>query len=496
MRTDPIERVLRGLYSAALYLLLPITVYHLIWRGFRQGEYFRRWPERYRGVRQVGRRRHATRNALGPRGLGGRGERAAPLVNALRRLHPGLPLLVTTITPPARHACARCGVTDVQHVYLPYDLPGAVQRFFTHFRPRAGLVLETELWPNLLFGAREQGVPTYILNARLSERSLRGYRLLAPLVGRALRTVRRVARSRRRMPNASCSSVRARTRCSTWAISNSIPPCPSTWMPSSRSSANAWARRTAWIAASTHDGEEAAIVAMHRALRATHPDLLLVWAPRHPERFRAAVDHAHAAGWRVATRRFTRWPGADDDVFVVDTLGELMAFYACAQVAFVGGSLQPIGGHNLLEPRRWARRWSPGRTCTTSRRSRIGSKPRARCGSCPMRMRRRVRWANCWTTKLRANTWSRRDFGLSKKAAVRCAHAGVDWAGVAGGLEAPSPQPLSRRERGFKARSYCAPFVGAIAAMSTVSRRLMSCTSSTSSVPAACSRLRRLCRKL
>jgi 3-deoxy-D-manno-octulosonic-acid transferase len=108
--------------------------------------------------------------------------------------------------------------------------------------------------------------------------------------------------------------------------------------------------RMAWIAASTHDGEEAAIVAMHRALRATHPDLLLVWAPRHPERFRAVVDHAHAAGWPVATRRLTRWPGADDGVFVVDTLGELMAFYACAQVAFVGGSLQPIGGHNLLEP--------------------------------------------------------------------------------------------------------------------------------------------------
>ena len=108
--------------------------------------------------------------------------------------------------------------------------------------------------------------------------------------------------------------------------------------------------RPVWIAASTHEGEEAAVVSLHKRLRERFPDLLLVWAPRHPERFRAAVDHAHAAGWRVATRKLTRWPNAGDDVFVVDTLGELMSFYASAQVAFVGGSLQPIGGHNLLEP--------------------------------------------------------------------------------------------------------------------------------------------------
>ena len=350
MRKDPIERVLRGLYSAALYLLLPITVYHLIWRGFRQGEYFRRWPERY-AVYGATVDDDRPRETLWVHAVSvGEVNAAAPLVNALRRLHPGLPLLVTTITPTGSARVRALWGEDVQHVYLPYDLPGAVRRFFTHFRPRAGLVLETELWPNLLFGAREQGVPTYILNARLSEQSLRGYRLLAPLVGRALRTVRRVgaqsAADAQRFVQLGARPAQV-LDLGNLKFDTPVPEHLEAFVAQFRERLGA---RTTWIAASTHDGEEAAIVAMHRALRATHPDLLLVWAPRHPERFRAAVDHAHAAGWRVATRRLTRWPGADDDVFIVDTLGELMSFYACAQVAFVGGSLQPIGGHNLLEP--------------------------------------------------------------------------------------------------------------------------------------------------
>ncbi|MGO4773973.1 glycosyltransferase, partial [Lysobacter sp. 2RAB21] len=108
--------------------------------------------------------------------------------------------------------------------------------------------------------------------------------------------------------------------------------------------------RPVWIAASTHEDEEAATVAMHRRLRERFPGLLLLWAPRHPERFRVVAENARSAGWQVSTRSRARWPQPGDDVFVIDTLGELMSFYACADVAFVGGSLQAIGGHNLLEP--------------------------------------------------------------------------------------------------------------------------------------------------
>jgi 3-deoxy-D-manno-octulosonic-acid transferase len=110
------------------------------------------------------------------------------------------------------------------------------------------------------------------------------------------------------------------------------------------------AGRKVWIAASTHEDEEADVVAMHRRLRGQFPDLLLLWAPRHPERFRSVAELARTAGWQVATRSRAHWPQRAEAVFVIDTLGELVNFYACADVAFVGGSLQAIGGHNLLEP--------------------------------------------------------------------------------------------------------------------------------------------------
>ncbi|HET8819212.1 MAG TPA: lipid IV(A) 3-deoxy-D-manno-octulosonic acid transferase [Xanthomonadaceae bacterium] len=348
MRKDPIERLLRGLYSAALYLLAPVTIYHLIWRGFRHTEYLHRWGERY-AVYPPERQRHAQTVWVHAVSVG-EVNAAAPLVNALRRERPDLKLLVTTITPTgSQRALALWGDT-VEHVYLPYDLSGAVSRFLAHFRPRLALIMETELWPNLLFGCRDHGVPVYVLNARLSARSLRGYSVLAPLISRALRTVRHVAAQSHADATrfVRLGAPRARvTDVGNLKYETAIPPGVDAL---AREFAARAGQRPAWIAASTHEGEEAAVVAIHARLRARHPGLLLLWAPRHPERFRPVAQLAVEAGWRVATRKLTHWPDADDDVFVIDTLGELTAFYACAQVAFVGGSLQPVGGHNLLEP--------------------------------------------------------------------------------------------------------------------------------------------------
>ena len=347
MRKDPLERLLRGLYSAALYVLVPITLYHLVWRGFRQPAYFHRWPERYavyRGARAFERTLWVHAVSVGEVNA------AVPLVNALRRVRPDLRLLVTTITPTGSERVQALWGNDVEHVYLPYDLPGAVGRFLRHYRPCAALIMETELWPNLLFGCRDHGVPSFILNARLSERSLKGYRVLAPLVGRALRTVSRVAAQ---SAADAIRFVRLGARAEQVAeVGNlkfdvAIPDTLDAFASECHASRG---MRPAWIAASTHPDEEAVVLAIHRRLRVSQPDLLLLWAPRHPERFRVVVESARALGWRVSTRSRSRWPGKGDDVFVVDTLGELLHFYACADVAFVGGSLQAIGGHNLLEP--------------------------------------------------------------------------------------------------------------------------------------------------
>ena len=346
MRMDLTERFLRGLYSAVLYVLTPVTVYHLIWRGFRFREYFQRWNERYASYPQPARQVDVWLHAVSL----GEVNAAVPVVDALRRAHPQWRWLVTTITPTGSARVRALWGDEVEHVYVPYDLPGAVARFLGHYRPRLALVMETELWPNLLFGCRDHGIPAYLLNARLSARSLRGYRVLAPLIARVVRTLRCIGAQ---------SSADAGRFVALGAMREgvvdtgnlkfdiAVPEGLDDFVQTFSDNAG---QRPVWIAASTHEEEEATVIAIHQRLRERSPELLLLWAPRHPERFGRVAEQAQAAGWKVATRRKSAWPGEDDDVFVIDTMGELMAFYACAQVAFVGGSLQPVGGHNLLEP--------------------------------------------------------------------------------------------------------------------------------------------------
>lgn len=346
MRKDPVELLLRGLYSAVLYLLLPITVYHLVWRGFRVREYFRRWDERYASYPESGGQPRVWLHAVSV----GEVNAAAPLVNALRQQRPDIRWIITTITPTGSQRVRALWGDTVDHVYLPYDVPGSVGRFLEHFRPSLALILETELWPNLLFGCRDRRIPLFILNARLSARSLKGYRLLRPLVGRALRTVTCVA-AQSQDDAARFIELGARPE-QVQALGNLKfdihPPDPAAMLQAFGS--HVPAQRPVWIAASTHEGEEQAVIDIHTRLRERHPQALLLWAPRHPERFGRVESLAREQGWQVATRSGQQWPNADTGVFVIDTLGELMGFYACATVAFVGGSLQAIGGHNLLEP--------------------------------------------------------------------------------------------------------------------------------------------------
>ncbi|ACB91528.1 3-deoxy-D-manno-octulosonic acid transferase [Xylella fastidiosa subsp. fastidiosa] len=347
MRKDPIEWLLRALYSALLYLLLPFTIYHLVWRGFRVRQYFNRWNERYASYPAAYARPQVWLHAVSV----GEVNAAASLVNALRQQRPDIRWVITTITPTGSERVRALWGDSLEHVYLPYDVPGSVERFLRYFRPQLALILETELWPNLLFGCRSHGIPVYILNARLSVRSLRGYRLLKPLIRRALRSVVCVAAQSQ---EDALRFLRLGARPDQVVALGNLKfdiPTPQdldVFMAAFRRCVPM--ARPVWIAASTHEGEEAAIIDIHTRLLRRIPNLLLLWAPRHPERFHKVEGLAYEHGWRVSTRKQHTWPDVTTDVFVIDTLGELSAFYGCAQVAFVGGSLQPIGGHNLLEP--------------------------------------------------------------------------------------------------------------------------------------------------
>jgi 3-deoxy-D-manno-octulosonic-acid transferase len=211
--------------------------------------------------------------------------------------------------------------------------------------------METEIWPNLFFECEARGIPVIVANGRLSEKSLRGYGPNRPLARSALASARYVAAQSitdaARLHDLGADPDRLGV-VGNLKYDMAVPPQLRDEAQALRA---AWgAGRPVWIAASTHEDEEAATVGMHRRLRERFPGLLLLWAPRHPERFRVVAETARSAGWQVSTRSRARWPQPGDDVFVIDTLGELMSFYACADVAFVGGSLQAIGGHNLLEP--------------------------------------------------------------------------------------------------------------------------------------------------
>ena len=338
---------MRYLYTLAMYLVTPLIVLRLLTRGMRYGNYHRRWPERFGVFRAPDLRGSLWVHAVSV----GEVNAAEPLIKALRADYPNAPLVVTTVTPTGSARVHQLFGDSVFHVYLPYDLPFSVHRFLQQVRPRLALIVETEIWPNLYFGCRRRGIPLMIVNARLSERSLRGYAPLRALLRSALGCVRQIA-------------AQSRTDAARYRLLGADPalitvsgnmkfdmPVPDGAVDKGAALREQWGRlRPVWIAASTHEGEELSVLEAHLEVLRRFPDALLLIAPRHPERFRVVENSVHSLGFTLATRSADEAPGGAHQVFVIDTMGELMPFYAAADLAFVGGSLVPIGGHNVLEP--------------------------------------------------------------------------------------------------------------------------------------------------
>jgi 3-deoxy-D-manno-octulosonic-acid transferase len=342
------QRVLTGLYSLVLYLAIPVTLYHLIWRGMRQREYLQRWSERYGWLGD----RLRLDGAIWVHAVSvGEVLAARPLIDALRAKYPQRPLLVTTITPTGSGRVRAIWGDKVHHVYLPYDLRGMVRRFLDHARPALAVIVETEIWLNLYLECGRRGIPLTLVNARLSERSLRGYLPLKRLSSLAMQSVRLLAAQSetdaRRLERIGADPQRV-------VVTGNLKydlRVPDDACERAEAWRDAWGHgRPVWIAASTHPAEEEQVIAMHRRVLARFPDALLLWAPRHPERFAPVAASAADAGLRVRTRRGHVLASRDTQVFVLDTIGELVGFFAGADVAFVGGSLCEVGGHNVLEP--------------------------------------------------------------------------------------------------------------------------------------------------
>ncbi|HXS73569.1 MAG TPA: lipid IV(A) 3-deoxy-D-manno-octulosonic acid transferase [Rhodanobacteraceae bacterium] len=344
--------MLRFLYTIAIYLATPVIVWRLFARGFRYRGYFSRWRERFGFFPDPGLRDSIWVHAVSV----GEVNAALPLIRALRRRYPQMPMVVTTVTPTGSERVRAQLGDEVFHVYLPYDLPRAVRRFFDRIRPSLAVVMETEIWPNLFHICGERRIPLVIANARLSERSLRAYAPVHRLVAQALRNVDHVAAQShadaRRYRTLGADPARV-------SIAGNLKfdmPLPQGVRERGEDLRRQWGeQRPVWFAASTHEGEELAVLEAHLDVLRRLPDALLLIAPRHPERFRTVEQSARNLGFSVCTHNGAERPGLNCQSFVIDTMGAMMRHYAAADIAFVAGSLVPIGGHNVLEPASLAR---------------------------------------------------------------------------------------------------------------------------------------------
>jgi 3-deoxy-D-manno-octulosonic-acid transferase len=328
-----------------MYLLSPYLLFRLWWKGRRLPAYKRRISERFcwddLDVMKFDIWIHAV--SLGEVIA------ATPLVEAV--LDKKWSVIITTMTPTGAEQVAKHFGGRVLHRYVPYDLLGVVKRFFKKIKPQIGVIMETELWPNLLAEAKLAGVPLFLANARLSERSSRGYLrfkfLFKPIVNQFAGVLAQSQEDAERFIALGVEAEKVRVL-GNMKFDLQVHAVE---MEQFQELKNCWgAQRTVFISASTHSDEEARIINQLKTLQGAIPGVLLLIAPRHPERFQEVYQLCLQQGFNVGLRSDPQTLSSQNEVIVLDSLGELLGFYQLSDYAFVGGSLAPVGGHNVLEP--------------------------------------------------------------------------------------------------------------------------------------------------
>ena len=337
---------MRVFYSCLFYLLIPFILLRLLWRGIKAPAYRCRWRERF-----------ALYNIKFPQGViwfhavsVGEAEALFPLVRQIQKQHPDAKLLITTTTPTGSARVKAVMQETVAHVYLPYDVPDAVNRFMRCFKPKLAVIMETEIWPNLFVYCGKNDIPLYIINARLSEKSSRGYQKIPSLVHPALAAINLIATQTQddaeRFIAIGADSEKVLTLGN---IKFDVEIPQTTIAQGLQIKADLFRGRFVWLIASTHKDEEAIFLEIYKEIKQKIPELLLVIVPRHPERFADVKKQCEQLQLAVVMRTAGDRVFTETDVYLVDTMGELKMLYAASDVAFVGGSMVPRGGHNILE---------------------------------------------------------------------------------------------------------------------------------------------------
>ena len=332
----------RIFYTLGLWLLLPYVFFHLLWRARKQPEYLKHIAERF-GFYAI----RSDKPVIWLHTVSvGETRAATSLVKRLRENYPDHQLLLTHTTPTGRAASEQLYGNDVLRVYLPYDYPFAVRRFLTHFRPRVGVLLETEIWFNLIHACHTEEIPLLLLNARLSEKSAARYARYPNLVRSGLRELHAIVAQ----TPADAERLTALGGEQVSVMGNlkfDIEP-PAAMLELGQQLRDQFGRnRKIFLAASTREGEEALLLDAIKSL--SIPGLLAVIVPRHPQRFSEVEAMIAKRGLCLQRRSDNRVIALETQVVLGDSMGEMFAYYVACDLAFIGGSLLPFGGQNLIE---------------------------------------------------------------------------------------------------------------------------------------------------
>lgn len=335
----------RLIYTLLITLLSLLAPLYLLWRGRRQPDYLRHWGERYGRYPAPASRLPAAPTLWLHCVSVGETRAAQALIKLLQTHHPHAQLLLTHTTPTGRATSLELFGDSITRCYLPYDTPWAVAAFLDHYRPDLGMIMETEIWPNLIAACQHRQIPLVLANARLSERSARGYERILALTRPALQGFSVIAAQTPadavRLERLSGRAVEL-----TGNLKFDNQPAPEL-LARGQAWRQQWGGRRVLLAASTRTGEEALLLAAWARLAPANT--LLVLVPRHPQRFDEVAALITAQGLRWQRRSATLTPASDCQVWLGDSMGEMHAYYACADLAFIGGSLLDHGCQNLIE---------------------------------------------------------------------------------------------------------------------------------------------------
>ncbi|QDF76996.1 MULTISPECIES: lipid IV(A) 3-deoxy-D-manno-octulosonic acid transferase [Shewanella] len=336
----------RPLYSALLYLLTPLLLVYLSIRALKSPDYRGRWSERF-GLSSL----EATDLLIHSVSMG-ETLAAIPLIKQIRAAYPKLNITITTTSPTGSAEVIKAFGDSVQHCYLPFDLPLCVARFLGQLQPKQLIIMETELWPNLIHQAKKRGIKLMLANARLSEKSAKQYQSRPRLSLPMLRSLDLIAaqstQAAQRFIDLGVDAKRVKV---TGSLKFDLTIQPGL-LEKAKQLRKQWQRMETpvWVAGSVHPGEFDLMLEAHKSLLIRFPQALLVLVPRHPEQFEAAASRVKAAGFTLARRSHQETVDEHTQVVLGDTMGELLSFYGAADQAFVGGTLIENGGHNPLEP--------------------------------------------------------------------------------------------------------------------------------------------------